>query len=382
MKVCFITHIYPPAETAAALYSKIFTDELVKSGIEVVVITATRKEGQKSVERDGNLTIYKLPLKLPIPVDFAEFLIKITPILNKIYKEENFELIHSEHLFPAPYAGIFAKQNALPHIITIEGVSNVSVYSKLLFQYHKFWMKRLEFDILVSWSRFLINDYFSKWGVDENKMSVIPGAVDTKMFNPYIDGSEVRQKLSKDNDLILSIKPLYFTNALGIIHTIRAMKHVSDNYPDCKFFIGGSGRMENYLKHQANKLKLNKIIEFLGWLPQRLVPNYYRAADVIVDTFIFKHPGSVTVLESLASGRANVLTEIECIPGENNVPTSDIVALSKPFDDKSIAEGILKLLENRKLGNKLGKNAWQFIKKNFSSGVVAKQYMELYETSV
>ena len=66
MKLCFLTHAFPPAQTAAASYSKNFVKELLSNDFEVVVITTTRNHLDKTVEKNGNLTVYRINLDLPI----------------------------------------------------------------------------------------------------------------------------------------------------------------------------------------------------------------------------------------------------------------------------------------------------------------------------
>lgn len=379
MKLCFLTHAFPPAQTAAASYSKNFVKELLSNGFEVVVITTTRNNETSAVEKSGDLTVYRINLGLPIFSDFLEFMTKVSSIVGKVYEKESFDLTHSEHLYPAVYSGIFAKKHKIPHVVTIEGVSNVSPYSKMLFQLHKFLLPKISYDALVSWGRFVLENYFLKWGVDKSKCSVIPGAVDINEFSPAVSGSEIKKKLVNREKLIFTAKPMYLTNALGISLIIKAMKIVSNENKNCKLIVGGTGRMLNRLVSLTKDLKLTEQVKFIGWVPQNKMPNYYKAADIIVDSFVFSHPGSVTALESLSSGTPNVLTEIECLPGEVNVPTKDIAVLSKPSDPESIADGILKLLNDVELGNKVGKNARKFIEKEFSVEKVTQSYMKLYE---
>ena len=378
MKICFLTHAFPPAETATASYSNSFVSELLKNDLEVVAITSKRNNSTNVIEHQDNLSVYRVDFQLPIFADFFEFMMKVATILKGVHKIENFDLVHSEHLFPAPYAGRFAKDNRLPHIVTIEGVSSVSPYSKFLFEVHKLLLPRISYDMIVSWGKYVLEKYFLKWGVNENKSMVIPGAVDTKMFNPNVDGSFVRDKFVGVEKIIFTAKPMYLTNALGMAHIIKAIKLVANEFQDFKLVVGGDGRMYNKLVNLTNRLGLADKVKFEGWIPQREMPKYYKAVDIIVDSFIFTHPGSITALESLASGTPNVLTEIECLPGEINVPPKDIAILSKPADEKSIANGIITLLDDEKLGKKIGKNAVKFIETNFSIENVVKRYINLY----
>lgn len=378
MKICFLTHAFPPAQTAAASYSKNFVNELLKNDMEVIVITSRRGENIQSTEINDNLSVYRASFRLPIFVDYFEFMMKSASVLKKVGKNEEFDLVHSEHMFPAPFAGKFAKRRKLPHIVTIEGVSSVSPYSKFLFELHKFLLPKIHYDSLVSWGRYILEKYFIGWGVDRNKSAVIPGAVDTNEFNPNINGKSIRRKLSNAEKIIFMAKPMYLTNALGMIHAIKAMKIISTEYQDCQLVIGGDGRMKAKLIDLSEKLGLKNKVKFVGWIPQKEMPLYYNAADIIVDSFIFTHPGSITALESLASGKPNVMTEIECLPGEINIPPRNIAVLSKPADERSIANGMIKLLDDEKLGKSIGKNAVEFVQKNFSIEVVTKQYLNLY----
>ncbi len=379
MRICFLTHAFPPAQTAASLYSGNFVTGLLDKGFDVTVITTSRKDQPIPVEKIDNLSIRRINLQLPTSLDYFEFMSKLYPVLGKEIKNNEFDIIHSEHLFPAPIAGSLAKKFNIPHIVTIEGVSNVSPYSKLLFQMHKLLLPRVHYDALVSWGKFILENYFLEWGIRQDKSLVIPGAVDTKMFSPEVNGRQIRKRLVYDEKLIMTAKPMYLTNALGLAHIIKAMKLVTNEYKDCKLIIGGTGRMHNKLVNLKNKLGLKNEVKFVGWIPQHEMPKYYRAANLIVDSFIFSHPGSITVLESLATGVPNVLTKIECLPGEQNIPNSDIAVLTEPANHESIAKGIITLLEDEKLGEKLGRNARKFIVDNFSLEKVIKDYLVLYE---
>ena len=120
----------------------------------------------------------------------------------------------------------------------------------------------------------------------------------------------------------------------------------------------------------------------MGWIQQDDIPAYYAAADIVVNSTVYRHAGSVKVLESLSSGKPNVLCNIESLPGENSFPTEDIAVLVKPEDEHDMAHGMLKLLNDEELGKRLGNNAWNFIKDNFSIESIAKDYEKLYRELV
>ncbi|MBU2560605.1 glycosyltransferase family 4 protein, partial [archaeon] len=150
----------------------------------------------------------------------------------------------------------------------------------------------------------------------------------------------------------------------------------------CKLIIGGDGRRKKDAEKLAIDLGLQDHIKFIGWIKQDDIPAYYAASDVVVNSIIYRHAGSVKVLESLSSGKPNVLCNIESLPGENSFPTEYIAMLVKPKDAHDMARGILALLNDEELGKRLGNNAWNFIRDNFSIENIAKDYKKLYEELV
>ena len=382
MKVCFVTHSYPPGETAANVYNKNFVDGLINKGYEVVVVTITGLNDLPLIEKSKNLTVYRFPLRLNYSWHFFEVMTKPLAILRKIYDKEGFDLIHTEHVFPVPYVGVFAEKNKIPHVVTIEGMSRLSPYSKFLFQIHRNVLPYAHYDTLVSWSRMMVDEYFSKWGIEEDKIKVIPGAVDIKSFNPFVNGNGIRPDLSSKDKVIIMAKPMYLTNAIGMAYVIKAMKIVSREYRDCELIVCGDGRMKNNLIGLMNKMNLDNFVRFIGWIPQKTIPIYYNASDVITDSIIYKHAGSITVLESLSCGKPNVLTDIECLPGEHNKPNKNIAMLSKPRSIESMAVNIIKLLNDKTLGKKLSRNAWNLIKRNFTVEKIVKMYNKVYTNLV
>jgi glycosyltransferase involved in cell wall biosynthesis len=377
MKVCILSHCFPPAQGAAELYIGNLAEELAKIGLEIVVITNAFDAALPAFEK-REIKIYRFANRFPPSFHNFGFMLELAPVLKKVYEKEKFNLLHSEHVFPVPKAGKFAEENRIPHVAVIEGISKISLYSKLVYLTHKFVLPRSHFDALVAWSKFLSEEFLKKWGIEENKIRIIPGGIDTEKFNPFVDSKELRNTLADPNQkLIFTAKPLNYTNVLGLAYVIKAMKAVKEH--DCKLLIGGDGRKRKDLEKLARNLDLQKHVKFLGWIRQEKIPEYYAAADVVVDSIIYRHAGSVTVLESLASGKPNVLCDIECLPGENSFPSNDIAMLVKPRDEKDMARGIITLLEDEAIGEKIGMNAWNFVKENFSIDKIALQYKNLYE---
>lgn len=384
MKICILSHCFWPLRGAAELYIGNLAFELAKNDIDVVVITDAFEIGLPAFEEHKNVKIYRFADHFPTHFKNYGFMFELLPTLKKVYEKERFDLLHSEHVFPVPKAGRFAKENKIPHIAVIEGISKVSLYSKLIHLTHRLILPRAQFDILVSWSRFLQEEFFTKWGMSEDKIRIIPGGLDLTKFNPHIEASQLRDSLieSDKEKLIFTVTPMNYTNSLGLAYLIKAIPHVIKEHKNFRLIIGGAGRKKKDMEKLVKNLDIEQHVKFIGWIQQDRVPEYFAASDIVANSTVYRHAGSIKVLESLSSGKPNVLCNIESLPGEDSFPSEDIAVLVKPEDENDMARGILKLLNDEKLGKTLGNNAWNFIRDNFSVEKIAKDYKKLYEELV
>ena len=112
----------------------------------------------------------------------------------------------------------------------------------------------------------------------------------------------------------------------------------------------------------------------VGALPNNEIPQVYAAAKIIAHSFAFKATTSIALMETMAAGKAIVATD----SGEVKPTVADTALLAKQKDGKSIANGIIKLIENPGLRLKLGTAARQRAKKLYSIEAVVKLFEKIY----
>jgi len=89
---------------------------------------------------------------------------------------------------------------------------------------------------------------------------------------------------------------------MGIDNLIAAMEDVVLSVPGVQLVIGGTGPMKANLEALRSRLKLERCVHFVGFIPDGDLPRYYQAADLfILPTIELEGFGMVT-LEALASG--------------------------------------------------------------------------------
>lgn len=221
-----------------------------------------------------------------------------------------------------------------------------------------------------------------KFRLDKNKMFDAHVGADTARFHPGISGEPVRKEYR------ITAKPLVLY--LGQLHGgqyvelfIEAAKKLTHEYQkDLWFMIVGDGYRAADLKKLSEDLKLNSRLIFTGAIPHESVPRYIAAADICVACFeenevtVCKSP--LKIVEYLASGKAIVASDVGEVP--NMLAGAGV--LTRPGDAGSLAEGILKIIDDPGLKNNLENLARKRAEEEYNWAVTAGNILRAYEASL
>ena len=138
--------------------------------------------------------------------------------------------------------------------------------------------------------------------LEAERMLLIPAGVDTRIFSPLPDYRSSRDALGLTRDQFVLFTVRNLVPRMGLDALLRAMARVRQAIPHVQLLIGGSGPLRSELEAQVKTLDLEGCVRFLGFVPEDVLPEYYRAADVFVlPTAQLEGFGLVTI-EALASG--------------------------------------------------------------------------------
>ncbi|MBU2529226.1 glycosyltransferase family 4 protein [bacterium] len=169
---------------------------------------------------------------------------------------------------------------------------------------------------------------------------VIPNFIDTSKFIPL-----------KKEKYILYAGRIYWHK--GIDYFIEALSELEKKYPDYKFKLAGIGDLENYIA-KANKLGIQKI-EFLGTVDNSKMPGLMGKAEIFILPTVTREGHPKALIEAMACGCACIATDV---PGNRELVQDGYNGLLvKPKDSESIANAIIKILENENFRIKLSENA-------------------------
>jgi len=218
-------------------------------------------------------------------------------------------------------------------------------------------------------------------GVSRDRIFDAHVGADIERFHPDVSGEDIRQKYDIKRPLVLYLGQLHGGQYVELfIET--ASKLIKEHQKDISFMIVGDGYQAEELKKIAHRLNFNGRLIFAGAVSHELVPQYIAAADICVACFeenevtLCKSP--LKIVEYLASGKAIVASNVGEVPnmlGESGVLTS-------PGDSSSLASGILKVLENNDLKNKLEQLARKRAEEEYNWTVTAENFLRAYRKAI
>jgi glycosyltransferase involved in cell wall biosynthesis len=193
----------------------------------------------------------------------------------------------------------------------------------------------------TAFKQILVRDF----GVDESRVRVIPGGVDTRRFDIGQTRREARHMLGwpQDRPIILSVRRL--TERMGLEDLVRAAALLKARRSEALVVIAGKGHLGDRLKAQIAAAGLENHVKLAGFIPDEELPLHYRAADFsIVPSNSLEGFGLVAV-ESLAAGTPVIATPVGGLP--DIVKPLHAELLCRDSNPESLAETIGCALEQQ-----------------------------------
>ena len=159
----------------------------------------------------------------------------------------------------------------------------------------------------------LRNDIVGR-GIAENRITVIPNAVDIAAFDPGGQPDNVlKSKLGLDGARVVGfIGSFYAYEGLSLL--LDALPRLLQSTPDVKVLLVGGGPQDAALKAQAQQLGLSDKVVFTGRVPHGDVQRYYDLVDVLAYPRLSMRLTELVTplkpLEAMAQGRLMVASDV------------------------------------------------------------------------
>ncbi|QIL45627.1 glycosyltransferase family 4 protein [Vagococcus coleopterorum] len=303
MKIGIFTDTYFPQVSGVATSIKTLKEELLAQGHEVYIFTTSDPLVKKE---DRVIRFASIPL-----LSFKERRIAVSGLGASVKQARELELdmIHTQTEFGMGWLGKrTARKLGIPVIHTYhtmyEDYLHYIVDGKLLKPKHVRWLSRKftkGMNGIVCPSQRVV-DKLQEYDI-QLPMEIIPTGINLKQLSQTTDDSHdlLREhyQVAADDILLLSLSRLSFEK--NIQATVAAMPEIIATLPKTKLMIVGSGPYADDLKQQVADLDLTDHVIFTGEVNNQLVGEFYRAADLFVNTSTSESQG-LTYIEALAAG--------------------------------------------------------------------------------
>lgn len=285
------------------------------------------------------------------------FDIRTLYFLVKFLKKKKIDVIHS-HGFDANYYGAIAAR------IANTPVSVITEHGRYWLEYkRRIFMTKLAAylsNAVVAVSEDLRESLLRELRIKPSKVITLYNGIDCDKFTLKASGA-LKASLNIDPDELVVGNVANLRPVKGQVYLLSAAALVIKKFGKIKFVFAGEGESRAELESEAGRLGISSKVIFLG---QR-----HDIAEILsmIDIFVISSLSeeiSLAILEAMAAGKAVIATDVG---GNPEIISNEINGLLvAPKDETALSEAILRLLSDRELAGRLGKNAHIYVNEKFS----------------
>ncbi len=347
---------------------------LNRRGYEITLYTALDPIGSSQSENENGLNIrrFKVVAK-PLLNPFTRGLFRAI-----LKSEARIVHTHDEHAFTSNLAVAGRVLRERPLILHCYGeLAAVSRSEQMIVDLYDSTLNLASYhiaDIIIQISPAFIPYVARKFGVSAKKIRVVPNAIDPNNYSQNLEPEEFRKgKNLPEGDWILYVGSLI--NRKGLQTLIQALPRVIRDEPNAHLLIVGRGPLKPQLQDSVMKAHLSKHVFFLEGLTQgELSAAYHLSKLLVLPTLADVAP--TVILEAMLFQRPVVSSNILGI----REFFSETALLVRPREASTLAEAILRLLEDEELASKLGEEGHRLIVRDFQWEGRVEAITKIYES--
>lgn len=263
---------------------------------------------------------------------------------------------------------IFEVRDLWPKFAIETGVISNPVIIRLAEFLEKSIYKRADYFIINSPG---FNSHLINFGIQQNKIFLIPNGVDTQSFKPENKHNRIRKELGLDKNFVV-----LYSGAHGKANDLDTIIHSANllsDHSDITFLLVGDGKEKKRLIRLRDKYNLKNVI-FAGAQPKNRMPEYCNAADVCIailkklDSFKTTYPNKI--FDYMACGRPTILA-IDGVAREV-IEKAKAGEFVEPENPEQLANKVLKFYKNQDLIKEYGINSRKYVVEHFDRERIAK----------
>src|SRR5213083_3011989 len=299
---------------------------------------------------------------------------------TELFETERFDLIHA-HDWVVGRAGVELKnQLGLPLISTIHateigrGGSLDGEYRRKVRDIERLLVDQS--DGIICCSNYMLDHIQHQLGAVNAKIRVIPNGVEVSRFKRDSQPRLIPTGVSENRKVILYVGRI--VREKGIFTLIEAFDELRNRGKDVSLVFVGEGPMKEDLAKEILWRRLSDRVRLAGFVDERRLVSLYNSSDAFVLPSHYE-PFGMVALEAMASRVPVVVSDVG---GLSEIVEDGVTGVKVPSSDPhALAEGILRVIDNRELSERLKENAYRAVQERYRWDLIAEKTLEAYRTS-
>lgn len=380
MKILLLNYEFPPAGGGAGFATYNIGRELVKLGIEVDVLTS-RIEGEADGKLTDGMRVYRVTSWRKGIHDcgmVGAYSYVIFALFKRYFllKKNTYDI---EHFFFSLPTGILSQVplplKRPPYLVSLRG-SDVPGYDPFNVKLEKIHQLLLPLTRRI-WSKskavVALSQGLKDIAIKTNQnqaISVIPNGIEIDHFKP---ATEEYQNEANAPLRVITVSRLL--ERKGIHHLLEAIANPSPL--NVELTIVGTGSYQEELKVKCQQFGLDDRVKFIGFVRRDELPALYQSSDLFALPSQTESFGLVFA-EAMSCGLPVIATFVGGIPElVRNNKDGILVDAAQPEQVRKALEFMIENPEERKA---MGQASRQRVLDKYSWQMIAKQYLEKYQS--
>lgn len=289
--------------------------------------------------------------------------------IKRFIKKNEIDIIHTHGYKSNIYGILIAKILKKPIISTCHNWISDDLKTKTYYRIDKFMLPKFNEIIAVSDE---IENELLRNKVQKNKITLIFNGINISKFSN--NNRDVKSEFNISNGTKIIGTIARFTPEKGLFNFLQAAKEISNSFPDVIFMFVGDGPLREDLAKKTVELGIREKVIFTGI--RNDMPEVYNTIDIFVLPSL-KEGLPMVLLEAMAAKKPVIATKVGAIPKVIEDKKEGI--LTSPDSVEELKDAITYLLKNKEFSEKLSKNAYDKVSREFSSKIMCERYLEIYK---
>jgi glycosyltransferase involved in cell wall biosynthesis len=354
------------------------TTEVLRQGHQVDILSPLTP-GEKSYPAPEGARLIECKRSTPISKYFNEFSVELYSFLKKHMNE--YDIIHMHGIWHFGSLAPFLIPGNVAKVITIHGLLDRWAVD------HSKWKKQI---VSVLYQKRLLGkadliqinntdeeeDVLRYLGYRPRNMVIVPNGMKVSDYTNLPEKGIFRKKnnITSYQKVVLFMGRLNIKKGLDLL--LPAFKKIHEQIPEAVLILAGPD--DGYLAETENFIRQNNLVskvKLVGMLTDTNKKEALSDADLFVLPS-YSEGFSIAVLEAMTSKVPSLVSDRV---GFGDYIKKYNAAHLTPLTSDGVAEGLLKILQDKVYADNLVKQAYDMVTNNFDIRVVANQLLEEYK---